>query len=92
MSLQKLKQRALDNPEVKAEYEQLEAEFNFIDQLLSMRTKAGLTQEQVAQRMQTQKSNISRLEKGNSNPSWSTLVKYAHACGFELSIKAHKLY
>ncbi len=41
MSLQKLKQRALDNPEVKAEYEQLEAEFNFIDQLLSMRTKAG---------------------------------------------------
>ncbi|MBP8227856.1 MAG: helix-turn-helix transcriptional regulator [Pararheinheimera sp.] len=91
MSLQKLKQRALDNPEVKAEYEQLEAEFNFIDQLLSMRTKAGLTQEQVAQRMQTQKSNISRLEKGNSNPSWSTLVKYAHACGFELSIKPHKI-
>jgi DNA-binding XRE family transcriptional regulator len=91
MSLQNLKQRALDNPEVKAEYEQLEAEFNFIDQLLSMRTKAGLTQEQVAQRMQTQKSNISRLEKGNSNPSWSTLVKYAHACGFELSIKPHKI-
>ncbi len=57
MSLQTLKQRALDNPEVKAEYKQLEAEFNFIDQLLSMRTKAGLTQEQVAQRMQTQKSN-----------------------------------
>ena len=91
MRLQKLKQRALDNPEVKAEYEQLEAEFNFIDQLLSMRTKAGLTQEQVAQRMQTQKSNISRLEKGNSNTSWSTLVKYAHACGFELSIKPHKI-
>lgn len=91
MSLQTLKQRALDNPEVKAEYEQMEAEFNFIDQLLSMRTKAGLTQEQVAQKMQTQKSNISRLEKGNSNPSWSTLVKYAHACGFELSIKANKL-
>lgn len=91
MSLQKLKQRASDNPEVKAEYDQLEAEFNFIDQLLSMRTKAGLTQEQVAQRMQTQKSNISRLEKGNSNPSWSTLVKYAHACGFELSIKSHKI-
>ena len=48
MSLQKLKQRALTNPEVKAEYEKLESEFNLIDQLLSMRTKAGLTQEQVA--------------------------------------------
>ena len=69
MSLQKLKQRALGNPEVKAEYEQLQAEFNFIDQLLSMRTKARLTQAQVAEKMQTQKSNISRLEKGNFNPS-----------------------
>ncbi|MGD7037396.1 helix-turn-helix domain-containing protein [Methylotuvimicrobium buryatense] len=91
MSLQKLKQRALTNPDVKAEYEKLESEFNLIDQLLSMRTKAGLTQEQVAERMQTQKSNISRLEKGNANPSWSTLLKYAHACGFELSLKPQKI-
>jgi DNA-binding XRE family transcriptional regulator len=91
MSLQKLKQRALTNLDVKAEYEKLESEFNLIDQLLSMRTKAGLTQEQVAERMQTQKSNISRLEKGNANPSWSTLLKYAHACGFELSLKPQKI-
>ena len=91
MSLQKLKQRALTNSDVKAEYEKLESEFNLIDQLLSMRTKAGLTQEQVAERMQTQKSNISRLEKGTANPSWSTLLKYAHACGFELSLKPQKI-
>ncbi|WP_275065514.1 helix-turn-helix domain-containing protein [Aliidiomarina taiwanensis] len=39
-----------------------------------MRTKAGLTQEQVAERMHAQKSNVSRLEKGNANPSWSTLL------------------
>jgi transcriptional regulator with XRE-family HTH domain len=87
MTLQKLKRTALSNPEVKAEYLQLEREFYLIDQLLSMRTRAGLTQEQVAERMQTQKSNVSRLEKGNSNPSWATLSKYAHACGFELSLK-----
>jgi hypothetical protein len=43
MSLQKLKQRAFDNPEVKDEYEKLNAEFSLIDQLISMRTKAGLT-------------------------------------------------
>lgn len=91
MSLQKLKQRALTNPEVRAEYEKLDNEFDLIDKLLSMRTKAGLTQEQVAERMQTQKSNVSRLENGNTNPSWSTLVKYAHACGFELSLKPQKM-
>lgn len=91
MSFQKLKQRALTNPEVRAEYEKLDNEFDLIDKLLSMRTKAGLTQEQVAERMQTQKSNVSRLENGNTNPSWSTLVKYAHACGFELSLKPQKM-
>jgi transcriptional regulator with XRE-family HTH domain len=56
-----------------------------------MRSKAGFTQAQVAERMGTSKSNISRLEHGNSNPSWSTLLKYAHACGFELSLKLHKM-
>lgn len=76
MSLQKLKQRALTNPEVRVEYEKLDSEFDLIDKLLSMRTKAGLTQEQLAERMQTQKSNVSRLENGNTNLSWSTLLKY----------------
>lgn len=91
MSLQKLKQRALTNPEVRVEYEKLDSEFDLIDKLLSMRTKAGLTQEQLAERMQTQKSNVSRLENGNTNLSWSTLLKYAHACGFELSLKPQKM-
>ena len=91
MSLQKLKQRALTNPEVRVEYEKLDSEFDLIDKLLSMRTKAGLTQEQLAERMQAQKSNVSRLENGNTNPSWSTLLKYAHACGFELSLKPQKM-
>ncbi|WP_269900194.1 hypothetical protein [Paenalcaligenes faecalis] len=58
MSLQKLKQRALTNPEVRVEYEKLDSAFDLIDKLLSMRTKAGLTQEQLAERMQTQKSEI----------------------------------
>lgn len=91
MSLQTLKKRALANPEVKAEYDNLEAEFKLIDQLISMRSQAGLTQEQVAERMNTQKSNISRLERGNSNPSWATLMKYANACGFDLLLKPQKI-
>jgi DNA-binding XRE family transcriptional regulator len=90
MSLQNLKTRALENPEVRTEYEKLENEFVFIDQLLSMRNQAGLTQAQLAERMHTQKSNISRLERGNANPSWATLQKYAHACGFKISLTPMK--
>ena len=91
MSLEKLKQQAFKNPEVKAEYNKLDAEFELIDQLLSMRTEAGLTQEQVAEFMHTNKSNISRMERGNNNPNWETLCKYARACGFELSLQPRKI-
>lgn len=91
MSIKNLKQRAFENPKVKQEYDQLAEEFSLLDQLLSMRSEAGLTQEQVAGLMQTQKSNISRLEKGNSNPSWATLKKYAAACGFRISLQTEKI-
>lgn len=87
MSIQNLKNKAFKNPEVKAEYDLLESEFALIDTLLSMRKKSGLTQDEVAKRMGTQKGNISRLEKGRGNPSWKTIQNYAHACGFEISMK-----
>lgn len=56
MTIESLKKRALRNPDVKAEYEALHDEFDLIDQLLTMRSQAGLTQEQVALRMNTQKA------------------------------------
>ncbi|MDC9582245.1 helix-turn-helix transcriptional regulator [Xenorhabdus sp. PR6a] len=82
--LQALKTKALQNPDVKQAYDELNDEFEFINTLLSMRTEAKLTQQQVADRMGTKESNISRLEKGKSNPTLSTLVNYAKACGFQL--------
>jgi DNA-binding XRE family transcriptional regulator len=87
MNIQNLKNRAFENQKVKKEYDLLEMEFALIDALLTMRNKAGLTQDQIAKKLGTQKSNISRLERGSSNPSWKTLQNYAHACGFELFMK-----
>ncbi|AXS82894.1 MULTISPECIES: helix-turn-helix domain-containing protein [Marinobacter] len=88
MSFEQFKQKALKDPEVRQEYDALEEEFSLIDQLISMRTKAGLTQEDVAKKLGTNKSNISRLERGRSNPSWGTLSKYAAACGFRVKLEA----
>ena len=87
--LQQLKDQAFQNPEVQREYKALEEEFELVDKLLKMRTAAGLTQEELARRMGTRKSNICRLEKGNTNPSWKVLKRYAHACGFEISMEFH---
>ncbi|MDC0661367.1 helix-turn-helix domain-containing protein [Marinobacter sp. SS21] len=88
MKFKELKQKALQNAEVREEYDALQNEFSLIDQLISMRTKAGLTQEEVAKKLGTNKSNISRLEHGRGNPSWSTLNKYAAACGFRVKLEA----
>nr|WP_290988109.1 helix-turn-helix transcriptional regulator [Halomonas sp.] len=92
INLKELKHQALKNPEVKAEYERLAPEFELANTLISMRQRAGLTQEELAQRLHTQKSNISRLERGDSNPGWKTLQRYAQACGFDLSVlpRPHK--
>ena len=91
MDLNDLKEKAFQNDKIKSEYDELASEFSLINQLLSMRNEAGLTQEQLAKLIKTQKSNISRLERGNANPSWTTLQKYAHACGFKLSLNSHKV-
>ncbi|MBN0989866.1 helix-turn-helix domain-containing protein [Amphritea pacifica] len=86
MSLQRLKERALQSDDVRREYDALESEFALISQLLHMRKAAGLTQEQVAVLMHTKKSNICRLEKGAVAPKVDTLQRYAKACGYELQM------
>ncbi|WP_246261886.1 helix-turn-helix domain-containing protein [Thiomicrorhabdus cannonii] len=87
MTLDELKKEAFKNPNVKKEYDALEEEFKLIEALVDMRQKAGLTQEEIAQKMGTQKSNISRLESGTGNPGWKTLQNYAHACGFKIQLQ-----
>ncbi|MFT3817499.1 MAG: helix-turn-helix transcriptional regulator [Rubrivivax sp.] len=69
-------------------YEALELEYQVVDQLLKARTRAGLTQDAVAERMGTTKSAVSRLESaGKHVPSLSTLKRYANAVGCELQVK-----
>lgn len=72
----------------RAACEALELEYSVVDQLLKARTRAGLTQDVVAERMGTTKSAISRLESaGKHTPSLGTLRRYAQAVGCELQVK-----
>lgn len=69
-------------------YEDLGDEYGLVRELLAARSKAGLTQEEVARSMGTTKSAVSRLETaGKHSPSVSTLKKYAHAVGCEVEIR-----
>ena len=87
-----LKARALERPDVKAEYDRLDEEFQFLDEFLKARAAAGVTQAEVAERIGTTQSAVARLEsgRGKHSPSIATLQKYAHALGCRLELRLVK--
>ena len=87
-SFKKFKKKALQRPEVKKEYVLLSSGYELRKQLIRIRKEAGLTQEEIAGRLNTKKSNISRLENVNSksSPKLSTIEEYAKVAGFKLEI------
>ncbi len=66
----------------------MEEEYALVREKLAARSRVGLSQEAVAERMGTTKSAISRLEAaGKHASSVTTLKKYAHAVGCHLEIR-----
>ena len=76
----------IKDPKYRRKYESLEEEFSLVAALIEARTRAGLTQKQVARRMKTTQAVIARLEGGGSKPSTRTLERYAEATGSRLRI------
>jgi transcriptional regulator with XRE-family HTH domain len=84
-----LKPLALERSDVKAEYDRLDEEFQFLDEFLKARAVAGITQAEVAEIIGTTQSAVARLEsgRGKHSPSIATLQKYAHALGCRLELR-----
>ena len=66
--------------------EEVDIEYQVARDLQSVRKSKQLTQAELAERMGTTQSVVSRVEKG-SNVSIETLARYAAACGARLNIK-----
>jgi ribosome-binding protein aMBF1 (putative translation factor) len=79
------------DPEYVREYDALEEEFALAAALIAARAEAGLTQQEVAERMGTTQSVIARLEGGKSRPSTATLAKFAKATGTRLKVSFEKV-
>jgi transcriptional regulator with XRE-family HTH domain len=84
-----LKARTLERADVKAEYDRLDEEFQFLDEFIKARAAAGVTQAEVAERIGATQSAVARLEsgRGKHSPSIATLEKYAHALGCRLELR-----
>ena len=82
------KAKALGDPKVREEYDSLATAYGLRKNMIKLRKEAGMTQEELAEKLHTQKSNISRLENVNSkiSPKISTIEEYAKAIGYKLEI------
>lgn len=91
MDLEAELREAFKRPGFKSAYDALEDEYSALSVFLGARKAAGLTQEEIAKRMGTTKSAISRLESslgsGRTSPSLATLRRYAAAVGCRLELK-----
>jgi transcriptional regulator with XRE-family HTH domain len=81
------KRRAQHDPDFAEGLETGYAAFKIGVLLRQARERAGLTQEEVAQRLDTKKSAISRIENRAGDIRLSTLERYATAIGWDLSLQ-----
>lgn len=74
------------DPDYREACDRLGPEFELSRSLIEARTRARLTQAELAERMKTTPSVVARLESGRARPSARTLEKIARATGARLRI------
>ena len=78
----------MKNPEFKKAWDDLDPEFQVLEAMIKAREKSGITQAELARRMGTKQSVISRLESGAfSKATLETIKKIADALDMRLVIK-----
>jgi len=84
----KIKSEWLKDSEVMREYKAQKEEFQIASEVIKARTKAKMTQAQLARKIGTKTPAISRLESpGYGKASLTTLKKVANALGYEVQVK-----
>ena len=82
-----LKDAWMKAPAFRAEYDRLKPEYELALALIKARSKAGLTQAEVAKMMGTTQSLVARIESGQNPPNLKTLERYAAAVGRKIQVK-----
>jgi transcriptional regulator with XRE-family HTH domain len=81
-----LHKKWMKEPKYRKAYEALDEEFLLASAVIDVRSRAGLTQEELARKMGTTQPVVARLESGRSRPSMRTLERLADATGSRLLI------
>lgn len=79
--------RQLQRPSFKAEWDTLQPELTIAQAMIDARKESGLTQKQLSERTGIAQADISKLERGNANPSLRTLQRLAAGMGMNVRIE-----
>ena len=79
--------KKLRNPAFRKSFEEERSKLGLGYQIFLAREKAGLTQAELARKIGTRRSNISRLELGAYNFTVEMLDRIAHTLGAEIQIR-----
>ena len=81
-----LEERKKRDPEFASEYEKNYEAFKLGSMIKALREDSGITQQELADKIGSKKSTISRMENHAEDVRLSTLQKVAAACGKNVSI------
>ena len=82
-----IKERKARDPEFAKDFDSGYEQFKIGVMLKQARIEAGITQEELAQRLHTKKTAVSRIENHAEDIKLSTLEKFAAAIGKRLTLK-----
>ena len=86
-SYKEYKEKALKDPEVKAEYDSLEAEYDIIQAMIDVRINQHMTQKDLSAKTGITQADISRIENGTRNPSLAMVKRLAEGLGMQLKLE-----
>lgn len=78
--------QARQDPQFRDAYDDASHLQQLLDHLVGLRQQLGLTQQQVAERMNISQPTVSQFESERSDPQLSTLQRYARALGARLVV------
>lgn len=87
MTFEKHKKMLLKDPEFRKIYEETRLEREIARALIRTRIEKRLTQAQLAKKLKTKQSVISRVESGQTTPSLSFLKRLAEVLNLSLSVQ-----
>ena len=87
MKYSELKSKIIANQDVRKHYDNLEPEYQLVCAMIESRREKNLSQQDLAEATGINRSDISKLENGNANPSLGTLKRIAKGLGKKLDIR-----